>query len=155
MSRRILLAVLAAAFAAGAHAQFGLRLPAAQPAPEPGAKAEQKPAVADKNERIKAVQQIFACIAAGLPGDWRRAWAEIAELAADGRERSFEGKFYYLPQAEGAKPTDLVPCSAREVAERVYELNDFLDPAERQWKAATLVFTNDGKFELKYDYPKR
>lgn len=47
-----------------------------------------------------------------------------------------------------------VPCNAREVAERVYALNDFLEPERRRWKAATLVFTGDGKFELKYDYGK-
>ncbi|MFY9314215.1 MAG: hypothetical protein WAO95_01495 [Burkholderiales bacterium] len=152
MSKRILLAALAAGLAGSAHAQFGLRPPAANPAPEPAAEAKQKSAAAVETERVEAVQRIFECVAAGLPREWRRAWAEIVETAADGKERSFEGKFYYLPEAEGAEPAALVPCSAREVAERVYALNYFLAPDRRRWKVATLVFTSDGKFELKYDY---
>ena len=48
----------------------------------------------------------------------------------------------------------LAPCDAKEVAQDVYKLNDFLEYDKRQWKVATLIFTNDGKFEIKYDYTK-
>jgi len=47
-----------------------------------------------------------------------------------------------------------MPCDARDVAQRVYKLNDFLEPEKRLWKVATLTFTSDGKFEIKYDYLK-
>ncbi len=154
MSRRLIIAVLAATVAGDAYAQIGLRLPADLSAPKPAAKAKQKPAVVDENERVKAAQRIFECVAAGLPGDWRRAWAEVTEIATDGNERRFEGRFYYLPEAEGAEPVDLAPCDTREVAERIYALNDYLEPEQRRWQAATLIFTRDGKFELKYDYRK-
>jgi hypothetical protein len=40
------------------------------------------------------------------------------------------------------------------VAQNVYKLNDFLEPDKRQWKVATLTFTSEGKFEIKYDYAK-
>lgn len=154
MSKRILLAALAAGSAGGAHAQIGLKPPGAKPPPKPAVEAKRKSAAAVETERAEAVLRIFECLATGLPRQRRRGWAEIVETAADGKEHSFEGKFYYLPEAEGAEPAALVPCSAREVAERVYALNDFLEPEQRRWKAATLVFTGDGKFELKYDYGK-
>lgn len=154
MSRRLLLAALAAALAAGAHAQTGLKPPAAKSAPKAAAKAKQKPAAVEENEGVKAVEQIFTCIAAGLPREWRRAWVVVTELSGSDKERSFEGKFYYSLDAEGGKPVDLVPCDAREAAQRVYALNDFLEPERRQWKVATLIFTRDGKFELKYDYTR-
>ena len=28
------------------------------------------------------------------------------------------------------------------------------EPEKRKWKVATLIFTSDGKFEIKYDYTK-
>lgn len=145
MPRRMLFAVLAGLLAAGAHAQGGLRLPAEAAAPKPAAAAE--------DERVLAVQGIFECLATGLPdGGWRRASAEVVEIAAGGEGRTFKGSFSYLPRAEGAEPADLVPCDSREAAARIYALNDFLEPEQRQWKAARLVFTSDGRFELDYDY---
>jgi len=103
---------------------------------------------------VKDVETIFACVAQGLPQGWQRAWVVVTELTADGKERSFEGKFHYSLDPGGANPVALVPCNAREVAERVYALNEYLEYEKRQWKAATLVFTSDGKFELKYDYTR-
>jgi len=144
--QRILAAMLASAFALSAHAQAGLKPPAA------GAKP--KAAAEEDNPGVRAVEKIFICVAEGLPKDWRRAWVVVTELSADGRERNFEGEFHYSLDAAGANPVALVPCNAREVAEGVYALNDFLEQEKRQWKVATLVFTSDGKFELKYDYAK-
>jgi hypothetical protein len=129
------------------HAQSGLKPPPSKP----------KPATQAEEERagVQAIEKIFACLAAGLPPEWRRAWVVVTELESDAKERRFEGKFFYSLDPAGAKPVDLVPCSAREVAQGVYALNEFLEPEKRQWKVATLVFTReDGKFELKYDYTK-
>jgi hypothetical protein len=151
MSKRILLAAFAAAFALGAQAQSGLKAPAAKSKPKAAA-AQKKPAQGEEEPGVKEIRKIFDCLAASLPGEWRRAWVVVTEIASDGRERSFEGKFYYSLDPEGAKPANLVPCNAREVAEGVYALNEFLEPERRQWKVATLVFLSDGKFELKYDY---
>ena len=127
MPRRALLAVLAAFLAAGARA--------------------------GEDERVRAVQEIFDCLAAGLPaGDWREARAEVAEIASEGTGRTFKGTFSYLPRGEGAGPADLVPCDSREAAARVYALNEFLEPERRNWKAVRLVYTSEGRFELDYDY---
>jgi len=127
MSRRVLVGLLAAALCAGVRAA--------------------------EDERVRAVQEIFDCLAAGLPaGGWREARAEVAEIAGEGGARTFKGMFYYLPRAEGAEPAELAPCDSREAAARIYALNQFLEPERRNWKAVRLVYTSEGRFELDYDY---
>jgi hypothetical protein len=152
--QRILAAIFASAFALGVHAQVGLKPPAAATKLKAAAKAPQKPAREEDNPGAQAVEKIFVCVAEGLPKDWRRAWVVVTELSSGDKERSFEGKFHYSLDTSGANPIALVPCNARQVAEGVYALNDFLEQEKRQWKVATLLFTSDGKFELKYDYVK-
>ena len=149
-----LLLALAASVAAGVHAQTETKPAPAKPASKSAAKSAQKPAAQEDSDGVKAVEKIFACVAEGLPKEWRRAWVIVSELSGDDKERSFEGKFFYSLDAAGAKPVALVPCNARETAQGVYKLNDFLDYEKRGWKVATLVFTSDGKFEIKYDYAK-
>lgn len=147
--------LFACAFALNASAQgTGLKSEAStksKPATKP---AEKKPAAEEDNPGVKAVEKIFGCVAEGLPKEWRRAWVVVTELTGDDKERSFEGKFFYSLDDAGAKPVALVPCNAREVAQAVYGLNDYLEFEKRKWKVATLVFTSDGKFEIKYDYTK-
>lgn len=154
MSKRIVLAMLAASLALGAHAQQGIKPPVSQSKPKAAANTQKKPAAEPDNPGVKEVDKIFACVAAGLPEGWRRAWVVVTELSGDDKERTLEGKFQYSLDAAGADPVNLVPCNAREVAQGVYALNDFLEPEKRQWKVATLSFTSDGKFEIKYDYTR-
>lgn len=120
----------------------------------PQAASKQGSAAEDDSPGSQAVGEIFACVAKGLPDGWQRAWVTVTELAGDGKERSFEGRFQVSLESEGDKRWDFVPCNARDVAERVYRLNDFLEPAKRQWKVATLLFMASGRFELKYDYTR-
>jgi hypothetical protein len=143
--------LFACAFALSAGAQgTGLKPPATSTPSKPAAKA----AAEEDNPGVKAVEKIFGCVADGLPKEWRRAWVVVTELSGDDKERNFEGKFFYSLDDAGAKPVALVPCNAREVAQGVYKLNDYLEFEKRNWKVATLVFTTDGKFEIKYDYTK-
>ena len=102
----------------------------------------------------KAVEKIFLCVAEGLPSGWRQVRVVITEMSSAGKERSFEGRFEYSTDNEWAKPVPLKPCDPREVAQGVYELNEYLAPERRAWKVATLTFTDEGKFEIKYDYVK-
>ena len=153
-TQRILIVLFACAFTFGALAQTGLKSPAGETKPKAAAKAKKKPAAEEDNPGVREVEKIFACVAEGLPKDWRRAWIVVTEVASADKERSFEGKFQYSRDASGANPVALVPCNARDVAERVYGLNDYLEYEKRQWKVATLTFTSDGKFEIKYDYTK-
>jgi len=140
--------------AAHVHAQ-GSGLKPSQGKSKPAAKAQQKPPTTiDSEANVKAVQKIFECVAEGLPKDWRQARVVVTEMSSSEKERSYEGKFEYSTEADGSKPAPLKPCDSREVAQGVYGLNEFLSPEKRKWKVATLTFTNEGKFEIKYDYVK-
>lgn len=151
MLKRWMLVLLCAAFAATAQAQLK---PPAEKKPKPAAKQQKPPTTVDDEANVKAVQKIFECVADGLPKDWRQARVVITEVTAGEKERSFEGKFEYSTEADGSKPVPLKPCDAREVAQGVYGLNEYLSPEKRRWKVATLTFTSEGKFEIKYDYVK-
>jgi hypothetical protein len=127
----------------------------------PATKSDQAPAASsvevppaspeESNAGVESVEQIFACLAAGLPTGWRSATVEVIEIASSGAERQFEAKYSYTRTLE-SKPLPLEPCDATGPAKSVHALNDFLEPEKRQWKRAKLTFNSDGKFELKYDY---
>jgi len=122
---------------------------------KPAAQSQQGASAAEADSAgVKAIEAIFACVAQGLPDGWRRAWVIVTELSEGAKERTFEGRFRVSLESAGEKRWDFVPCNARDVAERVYGLNDFLAPEKRQWKSATLLFMHEGKFELKYDYTR-
>jgi len=149
---RLLTFVCACALASHAGAQ-GTGLKPSTGASKPAAKSAQKPPVTvDSEANVKAVERIFQCIAEGLPKEWRQARVVVTEISGSDKERNFEGKFEYSTQADGSKPEPLKPCDPREVAQGVYDLNEFLSPEKRKWKVATLTFTSEGKFEIKYDY---
>jgi hypothetical protein len=148
--KRILLALLCAAVSSAADAQ--LKPPADKPKPAAKSKQQKLPTTIDDEANVKAVQKIFECVAEGLPTDWRQARVVITEMSSAEKQRSFEGRFEYSTEADGSKPTPLKPCDSREVAQGVYGLNEFLSPERRRWKVATLTFTSEGKFEIKYDY---
>lgn len=157
MTWRLLSSALAITIAFGASAQTGLKVPKAGAKPPPAAtKAKPAAPADDEAERSKTIERIFECLAAGLPQDWWRAWAEFAEKEETAwNERSIEGRFFYLTNTERTKPQELKSCDAKEVAELTFSLNQFLDPDKRRWKSSRLEFGRDGSFELKYDYGQK
>jgi hypothetical protein len=110
------------------------------------------PAQAQKQPDPKAIQEIFDCLSAGLPADWKKAWVVVTEVAEAGKERSFEGKFFYTTSATDNAGRPLATCSAQQIAKNVYALSAGLPAEERRWKGAKLTFTSEGKFDLHYDY---
>jgi len=150
MLLRLALAVLCAALAAAAQAQ--LKPPKEKPATAAKTKAKAKPAAAKVDTRV--IEQILACLEPGLPQDWKKAWIVVTELDTDGATRKFEAQFFYATAMADDKGEPLKPCDAEAVAKDVYRLNDSLKPEQRQWKAARLVITSEGDFELKYDYAR-
>jgi len=112
---------------------------------------------ADQQPKVdpKTIQDIFNCMAAGLPKDWKRTWVVVTELGVEGGTRQFEADFFYAAAADDLVGKPLQPCSKEDVAKNVYSLNQFLPAGEKRlWKQATLVFNSDGSFNLKYDYDK-
>ena len=94
------------------------------------------------------MEQIFSCLAPGLPQDWKRTWVVVsAETAAT-------AKFYVTTSLRDEDAEEFTPCNVPEVARRIAGLSDSLPPEQRRWKSARLVIDSEGEFELKYDYPK-
>jgi hypothetical protein len=103
----------------------------------------------------EVVQEIFNCMATGLPKDWKRAWVVVTELGNKDGTRQFEAAFFYSSVAGNAAGEPLRPCDKEKVAKDIYSFNKSLPTYEqRQWKQATLMFKRDGSFDLKYDYDK-
>jgi hypothetical protein len=102
----------------------------------------------------KTIQEIFDCLAAGLPKNWKKAWVVVSDLGAAGKERRFEGKFFHATSAADKVGKPLVSCDAQKVAKGVLSLNTALAPDKQRWKEARLTYTSDGKFNLAYDYGK-
>ncbi|MBK8065770.1 MAG: hypothetical protein IPK29_18555 [Betaproteobacteria bacterium] len=148
---RGLLLVALLAFCGPVAAQ--LKLPAQKPAPSAPRQEARPAAEPEGSSAEKVVQEIANCVLSGAPQGWRTAGVEVNELDNDGKERKFEAR-YFVVGADGVRK-DLVPCDAREPAMNVYRLNSALEPDKRDWIKATLSFSSEGKFELKYDYPKK
>jgi hypothetical protein len=102
----------------------------------------------------KAIQEIYDCLAAGLPQNWKKAWVVVSDLGAAGKERKYEGKFFYATSAADNVGKPLVPCDAQKVAKGVISLNAALAADKQRWKEARLLYTSEGKFNLAYDYGK-
>ena len=100
-----------------------------------------------------SMEEIFACLAPGLPRDWRTVTVEVIEVSTDGSEHQFEARYSYT-RTKQPKAVPLAPCDAVAPARNVRLLNQFLEPEKRQWTRAMLTFRNDGKFDLTYDYSK-
>lgn len=100
---------------------------------------------------MDVLKEIFTCLAAGLPKDWRTVSVEVIEMANDGKEREFEARYTYTHASE-PQPRRLKPCDETLPAKGVHALNRFLEPEKRQWRRALLTCHSDGKFDLKYDY---
>lgn len=128
-----------------------------RPAPAPAVVASAAPAAvaakpaASGKPDPRLIENIFACLSPGLPNEWKKAWIVLAE---PGPDRKLDAKFFYAVSAADDKGEAFVPCNAKAVADSVYGLNDLLAPEQRRWRAARLVITSEGDYELKYDYAR-
>ena len=97
----------------------------------------------------KLVEQIFSCLAPGLPQDWKRTWVVVTSS-----ETAVATKFFYTSSYRDEDAEEFVPCNGQEITRRITGLNDSLPPEQRRWKSARLAINSEGEYELKYDYAK-
>ena len=94
------------------------------------------------------MEQIFSCLAPGLPSEWKRTWVVVsAETAAT-------AKFYVTTSYRDEDAEEFIPCNVPEVARRIAGLSGSLPLEQRNWKSARLMIDNEGGFALNYDYAK-
>jgi len=113
--------------------------------------AQQSPSQPESKE----LEEIFSCMSAGLPSNWKRTWVVVSEKMNESGSRTFEAAFFFSTSTDDMRGRPLEPCDTRRVAEAVYALNKYLPSFEqRQWKEAKLQFGDDGSFNLTYDYTR-
>lgn len=117
-----------------------------------GAGAQAPAGKAASKSEAGTVTAIIECMAPGLPGDWTEA-VMVVELAKPGDET---GSVQYLVARGGSAPPaePFNPCDIRKPAMALIEARRELPAARRGWTAARVTIYRDGKFGLKYDYPR-
>lgn len=95
------------------------------------------------------MEQIFSCLAPGLPQDWKRTWIVVTSA-----ETATAAKFYVTTSYRDEDAEEFVPCNVQEITRRITGLNDALPPEQRRWKSARLAIDSEGEYELKYDYAR-
>jgi hypothetical protein len=124
--------------------------PVVKPAPEPRAVAAIAPAPAGPPKLDpKMVEQIFSCLAPGLPSDWKRTWVVVSNAGA-----ATTAKFYYSVTLRDDDAEELVPCNAQEITRRITGLTAALPVDQQGWTSARLSIDHEGEFALKYDFAK-
>jgi len=93
------------------------------------------------------VEQIFSCMAPGLPQEWKRTWVIVTNAG-----NAMSAKFYATTSLRREDGEEYLSCNAQEIARRIAGLNDALPPEKRRWTSARLTIDSEGAFELKYDY---
>ncbi|MCC6209631.1 MAG: hypothetical protein IT513_01180, partial [Burkholderiales bacterium] len=124
--------------------------PAAKPAPERREVAAVAPAAPGPPKLdAKLVEQIFSCLAPGLPSEWKRTWVVVRTAAG-----ATTAKFYFSVTLRDEDAEELVPCNAQEITRRITGLNAALPAGQQGWSSARLSIDNEGAYTLNYDYAK-
>ena len=95
------------------------------------------------------MEQIFSCLAPGLPSEWKRTWVVVSNSGP-----AASAKFYYSVTQRDEDAEELVPCNAQEITRRITSLTAALPVDQQRWSSARLSIDNEGAFALKYDYAK-
>lgn len=97
----------------------------------------------------KLVEQIFSCLAPGLPSDWKHTWVVVSNAGA-----AATAKFYYSTTLRDDDAEELVPCNALEITRRITGLTASLPVDQQRWTSARLSIDSEGAFALKYEFAK-
>lgn len=95
------------------------------------------------------MEQIFSCLAPGLPSDWKRTWVVVSNAAG-----AATAKFFYSVTFRDDDAEELVPCNAQEITRRITGLTAALPVDQQRWTSARLSIDHEGAFALKYEFAK-
>lgn len=104
--------------------------------------------------QTKLLQDIFKCLAAVLPSDWREA--EMLVTLKHPGDDTGEARFTMIRRLTGGQIELFKPCADRQPARTLtVELRKMQPADKRGWTSARLSIQRDGKFDLTFDYPKK
>lgn len=99
-----------------------------------------------------AVADIVDCLVAGLPETWKQATMEInleKPLDETGSVR------YVFSSEDGVAPSEpFQPCDVKKPAKMLIELRNQQPADRRGWIGAQFTVLRDGRFGIRYGYPK-
>jgi hypothetical protein len=100
----------------------------------------------------RTVGDIVDCMVQGLPEDWKIAAMEInLEKPMD----QTGGVRYSMSRQDNTPPSEpFEPCDVKRPARLLIELRSSLVPAQRGWIGAEVRVLRDGRFGIRYGYPK-
>jgi hypothetical protein len=110
----------------------------------------QDSAITDAEETV--LTDIAQCMFAGLPQNWGRA-EMIVELLEPGSTDA--AVIYRMTPILSGTAEPFLPCDGRKPAEALLRMRESQSAERAGWKTARFVLRRDGKFDLKYDYPKK
>jgi hypothetical protein len=100
----------------------------------------------------RAVAYIVDCMVSGLPEDWRRATMEVnleKPFDATGSVR------YVFSRDDAVAPAETFqPCDLKRPARTLIDLRDTLPAARRGWIGVQVTILRDGRFGIRYGFPK-
>ena len=88
------------------------------------------------------MEQIFSCLAPGLPSDWKRTWVVVTNSGT-----ALSTKFYYTSSYRDQDGEEFTPCNAQEVTRRIVSLSE----ARASWRSARLAIDSEGAYKLDYE----
>ncbi len=104
-------------------------------------------------EETEALAKIAQCLAAGLPGDWAQAEMTVELQSANAQEG--EARYLVRRKLSGGQFEPFRPCDYKMPARAMTDLRKIQPPERAAWTSARFVMFPDGKFEVKYEYPKK
>jgi hypothetical protein len=100
----------------------------------------------------RTVADVLNCFVVGLPEGWVQATMEI-NLAKPFDETG--SVRYVFTREENTKPSEpFQPCDVKTPARYLIELRDKLPESRRGWIGAQVTILRDGRFGIRYGYPK-
>ena len=100
----------------------------------------------------RAVADIMDCFASGLPESWRQATMEVNLEKPYDETGSVR---YVFTREEYTAPSEpFQPCDVKRPARYLIELRNQQPESRRGWIGAQVTILRDGRFGIRYSYPK-
>lgn len=103
-------------------------------------------------EEMSVLAGIASCLLEGVPKDWREAEMNVV-LPEPGSE-SGEATYLVMRNLSGGAVEPFAPCDVRSPAKALTDMRKLQSAERAGWKSARFQIFPDGKFGLKFDYPK-
>jgi hypothetical protein len=102
-------------------------------------------------EENRAMDSIVPCLVAGLPEDWHAA---IMDVNLEKPLDETGGARYVVARGEPEVTEPFTPCDPEQPAQVLIEARKLQPEARRGWTGVRIVLFRDGRFGMRYSYPK-